>query len=89
MPIYEFLCERCGVRFEELVGAGTETAVCRSCGAERTHRVYSAPGASFKLVRTAGEMRKQERSNTQLRERTKQRLAARRGRAGRSSGGED
>jgi putative FmdB family regulatory protein len=88
VPIYEFLCERCGRRFEELVASGTEAAVCRSCGAERTRRVYSAHGVPFKLVKTPGEMRKQERSNAQLRDRTKKRFAERRGRAGRSGGGE-
>jgi putative FmdB family regulatory protein len=41
MPIYEFECEECGARFEELVGAGA-TAACPSCGAERTRRLYSA-----------------------------------------------
>ncbi len=87
MPIYEFLCERCGGRFEELVEPGTETAACRSCGAERTRRVYSAQRAPFKLVKTGGEVRKQERTNAGLRERAKQRFKARRRSAGRSGGG--
>jgi putative FmdB family regulatory protein len=42
MPIYEFECEECGVRFEELVGAGAEALACRSCGCERTRRLLSA-----------------------------------------------
>jgi putative FmdB family regulatory protein len=40
MPIYEFECEECGARFEELVVAGGASA-CPSCGAERTRRLYS------------------------------------------------
>jgi putative FmdB family regulatory protein len=40
MPIYEFECEECGARFEELMGAG-ETAACTACGSERTRRLYS------------------------------------------------
>jgi putative FmdB family regulatory protein len=40
MPIYEFECEDCGARFEELVGAEA-TAACPACGAERTRRLYS------------------------------------------------
>ena len=41
MPIYEFECEGCGARFEELVG--TEAAApCPTCGSERTRRLYSA-----------------------------------------------
>ena len=40
MPIYEFECEDCGARFEELVGAEA-TAACPDCGAQRTRRLYS------------------------------------------------
>ena len=40
MPIYEFECEGCGARFEELVAAGAATA-CPECGSERTRRLYS------------------------------------------------
>ena len=86
MPIYEFRCERCGGRFEELVKAGTETVACRSCGAERTTRVYSPQGLPFKLVKTGSDLRKQERSNSQLRERARSQVARRRGRAGGSNG---
>jgi len=86
VPIYEFRCERCGGRFEELVEVGTETVACTSCDADRTTRVYSAQGAPFKMVKTGTELRKQERSNSQLRERTSG-LAGRRGRAGGSGRG--
>lgn len=41
MPIYEFECEGCGARFEELVGAET-AAPCPTCGSEQTRRLYSA-----------------------------------------------
>jgi putative FmdB family regulatory protein len=40
MPIYEFECEGCGARFEELVGAEA-AAACPTCGSERTRRLYS------------------------------------------------
>jgi putative FmdB family regulatory protein len=40
MPIYEFECEECGARFEELVAAGAAVA-CERCGSARTRRVYS------------------------------------------------
>jgi putative FmdB family regulatory protein len=86
VPIYEFRCERCGGRFEELVEVGTETVACTSCGADRTTRVYSAQGAPFKMVKTGTELRKQERSNSQLRERTSG-VTGRRGRAGGSGRG--
>jgi putative FmdB family regulatory protein len=42
MPIYEFECEGCGARFEELVAAGVEGIACPSCGSERTRRLLSA-----------------------------------------------
>ncbi len=76
VPIYEFQCEACGTRFEELVETGTESADCRSCGSGPTRRVYSPQGRPFGLVKTAGEARKQERKNAQLRERAKQGLSA-------------
>jgi putative FmdB family regulatory protein len=41
MPIYEFECEECGARFEELVGVEAATP-CPTCGSERTRRLYSA-----------------------------------------------
>lgn len=40
MPIYEFECEECGARFEELV-AVEGSAACAACGSERTRRLYS------------------------------------------------
>ncbi len=41
MPIYEFECEECGARFEELVTAGAPTAPCERCGSARTRRLIS------------------------------------------------
>jgi putative FmdB family regulatory protein len=38
MPIYEFLCEGCGTRFEALVEAGTRSIACTACGSGRTRR---------------------------------------------------
>ncbi len=88
VPIYEFVCERCDGRFEGLVEAGTETATCPSCGAERARRVYSAHRAPLKLVKTPGEMRRQERRNAQLREGAKRRFKEARASRSRTSGGD-
>jgi putative FmdB family regulatory protein len=41
MPIYEFECEECGSRFEELVEAGAEGIACPACGSRRTRRLLS------------------------------------------------
>jgi len=40
MPIYEFECEKCGGRFEELVAADGIVA-CPSCGAAGARRLLS------------------------------------------------
>ena len=79
--MYEFRCGRCGERFEALVDMGTESAVCRECGAEGAARVLSTPAASMHLVKTPREARKQERKNAQLQQRTKADFKARRKRA--------
>jgi putative FmdB family regulatory protein len=41
MPIYEFECEGCGARFEELVAAGSPAPGCPECGSARTRRLIS------------------------------------------------
>lgn len=64
MPIYEFECEDCGARFEELVAAGA-TAACPACGSERTRRLYSTvspPGRQPRGAKVrAGESQRRER----------------------------
>lgn len=41
MPIYEFECPDCEVRFESLSPLGTETAPCPDCGRDDCGRVMS------------------------------------------------
>ena len=53
MPIYEFECEGCGARFEELVGAAA-TAPCPACGSERTRRLLSPVSPPGRQPRGAG-----------------------------------
>jgi putative FmdB family regulatory protein len=43
MPIYEFECEKCGARFEELVKAG-EKAPCPRCKSSEVQRRFSPIG---------------------------------------------
>lgn len=74
MPIYEFDCEECGERFEDLVPAGSETVTCRHCGSERTRRVLSTPSPAWKLVKTKGAARQQEVRNAKLHSDTKARF---------------
>jgi putative FmdB family regulatory protein len=41
MPIYEFECERCGERFDELIAADAASPPCPACGAEGARRLIS------------------------------------------------
>jgi putative FmdB family regulatory protein len=41
MPIYEFECEECGDRFEELVASDAVSVACPACDSERTRRLIS------------------------------------------------
>ncbi|HEX5929488.1 MAG TPA: zinc ribbon domain-containing protein [Solirubrobacterales bacterium] len=65
MPIYEFECEECGVRFEELVAAGDEEMACPECGAAHARRLLSnvsPPGRQPRGARVrSGESQRRER----------------------------
>lgn len=41
MPVYEFECEECGERFEELTAVDAQGVPCPACGAGRTRRLLS------------------------------------------------
>jgi putative FmdB family regulatory protein len=43
VPIYEFECQRCGARFEELVSAGAKSP-CPQCKSLEVERRYSQIG---------------------------------------------
>jgi putative FmdB family regulatory protein len=65
VPIYEFECEKCGNRFEELVAAGVESAPCPACGAREARRLLSSVSPPGRQPRGAkvrsGESQRQER----------------------------
>ncbi len=79
--MYEFRCGACGERFEALVDMGTESAVCRECGAMGAERVLSSQAAPFGLVKPPGATRRQEQANTKLRAKAKADFKAKRRRA--------
>jgi len=41
VPIYEFECEACGARFEELVASADARVACPECGSPRARRLIS------------------------------------------------
>lgn len=65
MPVYEFECEQCGVRFEELVPSETASLACPECGSARTKRLLSPVSPSGRQARGAqvrsDESRRRER----------------------------
>lgn len=78
MPIYEFECEECGARFEQLLEADAAPPACSACGSDRTRRRYSPQAAGFRLVKSRGEARRQEGRNADLTRRTKARFKEKR-----------
>lgn len=50
MPIYEYTCKSCKMKFEKLVRSMAEqTAICPSCGSKKTERelsVFAVPSES-------------------------------------------
>ena len=44
MPIYEFVCEKCHLEFEELFSSSSDngSVACPGCGSENTRKVFSA-----------------------------------------------
>jgi putative FmdB family regulatory protein len=65
MPIYEFDCEECGARFEELVAIDAASLACPECGSVRTHRLLSTVSPPGRQPRGAAvrsdESRRRER----------------------------
>jgi putative FmdB family regulatory protein len=43
MPIYEYLCQDCGTKFEKLIRgtSGTDELACPSCGQKRLQQEFS------------------------------------------------
>jgi putative FmdB family regulatory protein len=65
MPVYEFECEECGNRFEELTASGDSRLACPSCGSDRTQRRFSRVSPPGRQPRGAavrsGESQRRER----------------------------
>jgi putative FmdB family regulatory protein len=47
MPIYEYLCEECDLKFEILKrNTSSQKVICPECGNEKTKRLFSTFGFS-------------------------------------------
>jgi putative FmdB family regulatory protein len=42
MPLFEFLCQSCGERFEELLTGSSAAVECRACGSPEVRKQISA-----------------------------------------------
>jgi putative FmdB family regulatory protein len=65
MPVYEFECEDCANRFEELAPSDTRSLACPACGSTDTQRLLSPVSPAARQPRGAkvrsGESRRRER----------------------------
>jgi putative FmdB family regulatory protein len=65
MPIYEFECEQCGNRFEELMSGDAAPPACPSCGSSGTRKLVSSVSPPGRVPRGAkvrdSESRRRER----------------------------
>jgi putative FmdB family regulatory protein len=64
VPIYEFDCQKCGHRFEELVGShvGVDASevVCPECGSGQVERLLSTSYAPIQRQMTPNQRRRLE-----------------------------
>ena len=87
MPLYEFACDACGARFEELTPPGAK-APCPACGNERVTRVFSAIAESGTGVGLTGAAARESDKRRSDREAAKkERFVAERKRGDRPPGG--
>jgi putative FmdB family regulatory protein len=95
VPIYEFVCQSCGHRFEELVGShvGREAAdvVCPECGSPKVERQLTTSYAPLQHQMTPNQRRRlEDKRGTDrggAKERFKQQRAAEKRAAARRSEG--
>ena len=76
MPIYEFECQACGERFEELVGADA-VPPCPACGGE-ARRLLSQIGRPLKFGLRGGDARRSNATRSAREERKREERAAKR-----------
>ena len=60
MPIYEFECEKCGERFEELIDSDAPAPSCTWCGATEVRRLLTSRVSRFGRQPRGGKVRSDE-----------------------------
>lgn len=68
MPIYEYVCKKCGHEFEKLVRGG-KTPACASCGAVDVERVFSLPNVKSESTKAQAMRAAKQRDMAQATER--------------------
>ena len=58
MPIYEYVCQDCGEKYEKLVRSSTAQVklICPSCGSERGEKALSLFGAVGSSSKSGGSL---------------------------------
>ena len=77
VPIYDFACDACGARFEELVRAG-ELPACPECGAAEPRRLLSPVAPSPRIGLRGGDARRSDAQRRAREERGREERAAKR-----------
>ncbi len=54
MPIFEFICQKCGKEFERLVFRSDEAVQCPACGQENVNKMMSTCSAKVGYKFTSG-----------------------------------
>jgi putative FmdB family regulatory protein len=86
VPVYEYECEGCGERFEELVAGEAVTPACPACGAARSRRLLSQVAPPSRQPR--GRRVRESESKRREREAARgERLAASKARRSAEKGG--
>lgn len=74
MPIYDFECQSCGHRFEELVKTtADDRPACKKCGAAHTERLFSPFAAPAKFGLRGAEASRSQDAQRARAEKRKQR----------------
>jgi putative FmdB family regulatory protein len=72
MPIYDFSCQACGHRFEELTASGDQPA-CPECGAPGAERLFSPFAGSQRFGLRGAEATRSQDAQRKRSEQRKQR----------------